>query len=223
MQLTHSLIVLKGVFFKPSIPPPPPPHMHIHFHGGGEGAGFYLALVLSTPSVTSKSRRRLGGRARWEKISGEQWGKIGPSPRQRGGESDLSLEGREGPNSKLLTPGLVIIVTDNSEIWVDMDGEIILSSFISETDHSYVHLKRFLTWLESWELDNQLVGAGLRISVKLHFRGGVPRRHPESGGALKEGAGQGSHEAASSRMCEPKRCTLNVLIGGDTRLRLETH
>ena len=47
---------------------------------------------------------------------GEQRGQIGPSLRQHGGESDLGLEGGQGPNTKLLVPGLVIIVTDNSEI-----------------------------------------------------------------------------------------------------------
>lgn len=47
---------------------------------------------------------------------GEQCGEIGPSLGQNGGKSDLNPEGKEGLNSKLLVPVLVIIVPGNSEI-----------------------------------------------------------------------------------------------------------
>lgn len=47
---------------------------------------------------------------------GGQCGEIGPSLRQNAGKSALSHDGREGPNSKLLVPELVIIVPLNSEI-----------------------------------------------------------------------------------------------------------
>lgn len=111
------MVVLESFSYKPSLPPPPPRHVHIHFPSRCRGSWIQLGLGPKHTVSDSQKQELPGGLGKvGEGGLGEQRGQIGPSLRQHGGESDLGLEGGQGPNTKLLIPGLVIIVTDNSEI-----------------------------------------------------------------------------------------------------------